>query len=94
MVFRMSGHLAAQEKWMYGSTLVKVTNAYRYLGMIFTTKLSVKAALSEVCSKGKNGVTEIQKSMRRLITADSLLFWQLFDVQIKPILNTQQMFGG
>ena len=94
MVFRMSGHLAAQEKWLFGNTLVKVRNTYRFLGMIFATKLSVNAALSEVCSKGKKGVMEIQKSMRRLITADSLLFWQLFDVQIKPILNTQQMFGG
>ena len=60
MVFRMGGYLAAQEKWLYGNTLVKVTNAYKYLGMIFTTKLSVKAALSEVCSKGKKGVMEIQ----------------------------------
>ena len=83
----MGGHLAAQEKWLYGNILVKVTNACKYLGMIFTTKLSVKAALSEVCSKGKKGAMEIQKSMRRLSTADPFLFWKLFDAQIKPILT-------
>ena len=65
MVFRMGGLLAAQEKWLYGSTLVKVTNAYKYLGMICTTTLSAKAALSEVCGKRKKGVMEIQKSVRR-----------------------------
>ena len=26
MVFRRGGHLAAQEKWLYGNTLVKATN--------------------------------------------------------------------
>ena len=55
MVFRMGGHLAAREKWLYGNAVVKVTNAYKYLGMIFTTKLSVNAALSDVCKKRKEG---------------------------------------
>ena len=43
-----------------------MTNGYKYLGMIFTTKLSVSAALSDVCKKGKKGVMEIQKSIRSL----------------------------
>ena len=49
-----------------------------YLGMIFTTKLSVNAALSDVSSKGEKIVTEIQKSMRKLSTADPCLFWKPF----------------
>ena len=51
MVFRMGGHFAAREKWLCGNAVVKVTNAYKYLGIIFTTKLSVSAALSDVCKK-------------------------------------------
>ena len=74
----MGGHLAAQEKWLFGNTLVKVRNANRYLGMIFATKLSVNAALSEVCSKGKKGVMEIQKSIRRLSTADPFFILDTF----------------
>ena len=70
MFFRMSGHLAIREKWLYGNAVVKMTNAYKYLGMTFTTKLSVSAALSDVCRKGKKGVMEIQKSTRRLSTID------------------------
>ena len=66
MVFRMGGQLATREKWLYGKAIVKVTNAYKYLGMIFTTKSSVSASLSDVCKKGKKGVMEIQKSTRRL----------------------------
>ena len=87
MFFRMDGHLATREKWLYGNAVVKVTNAYKYLGMIFTTKLSVSAALSDVCREGKQGVIEIQKSMRRLSTINSCLFWKFFDAQITPILT-------
>ena len=64
-----------------------MTNAYKYLGMIFTIKLSVSADLSDVCKKGKKGVMEIQKSMRRLNTIERCLFWKLFDAQITPILT-------
>ena len=48
MFFRLNGHLATPEKWLYGNAAVKVTNAYKYLGMIFTTKLSV-ALLCLMC---------------------------------------------
>ena len=46
MVLRMGGNLAVSEKWLYGNGVVKVTNAYKYLGMMFTTKLSLNAVLS------------------------------------------------
>ena len=52
----MGGHLTAREKWLYGNAVVKVTNAYKYLGMVFTTKLSVSAALSDVCKKKERRV--------------------------------------
>ena len=60
MVFRMGGHLATREKWLYGNAVVKVGNAYKYLGLIFTTNLS------DVCRKVKQGVMEKQKSLRIL----------------------------
>ena len=66
MVFRMGGHLATGEKWLCGNAVVKVANAYNYLGLIFTTKLSVSAALSDLCRKVKQGVMEKQKSLRIL----------------------------
>ena len=59
MVFRKGGHLAGKEKWVYGGEEVKVTNSYKYLGMTFTTKLSMNSALQEVCRKGRKGVMEI-----------------------------------
>ena len=52
LVFRMGGHLAARERWLYGNE-VKVINAYKCLGMTFTTKLCINSVLLDVCIKGK-----------------------------------------
>ena len=87
IVFRLGGYLAAREKWVYGSEMIKVTNAYKYLGMVFTTKLSIKISLADYCRKGKKGVIEILKTMRRLHCADPSLFWKLFDTQVVPLLT-------
>ena len=40
-----------------------------------------------VCIKGKKGVMEIQKSMRRLSCSDPTVLWKLSDIQIEPILT-------
>eukprot|EP00745_Piridium_sociabile_P026381 TRINITY_DN42111_c0_g1_i2.p2 TRINITY_DN42111_c0_g1~~TRINITY_DN42111_c0_g1_i2.p2 ORF type:complete len:140 (+),score=5.89 TRINITY_DN42111_c0_g1_i2:195-614(+) len=74
MVFRKGGHLSRREKWFYGSEEISVTNQYKYLGLIFTTKLSVNVALSELSKKGKRGVLEILKSLRRLRVSDPSIY--------------------
>ena len=53
LVFHMGGHLAARERWLYGNDEVKVINAYKYLGMTFTTKLCINSVLLDVCKKVK-----------------------------------------
>lgn len=87
MVFRGGGHLADREKWHYGDEEVKVTNCYKYLGLTFTTRLSVNSALTEVCRKGRMGVMEILKSLKKLNCIDPGIFWKLFDAQIEPVLT-------
>jgi hypothetical protein len=87
IVFRMGGYLSAREIWWYGNVNVKVTNAYKYLGMTFTTKLSLNTFWEEICRKGKKGVIEILRCMRRLGSIDFCIFWKLFDTQIEPILS-------
>ena len=70
LVFRMGRHLAARERWFYSNEEVKVINTHNYLGMTFTTKHSINSVLLAGCIKGKKGVMEIQKSMRRLTSSD------------------------
>ena len=87
LVFRMGGHLAARERWLYGNGEVKVIKAYKYLRMNFTTKLCMNSVLLDVCIKGKKGVMEIQKSVRRLSCSDPTVLWKLFDTQTEPVLT-------
>ena len=56
-----------------------VINTYTYLGMTFTTKLCINSILLDGRIKGKEGVMEIQKSMRRLSCSDATVLWKLFD---------------
>ena len=86
MVFRMGGYLSFREKWWYGNEAIKVTNCYKYLGMVFTTRLSLNVGMREVCRKGKKGIIEILKCLRNLNSLDVTLFWKLFDAQIVPMI--------
>ena len=54
--------------------------------MTFTTKLCINSVLLDVRTKGKKGVMEIQKSVRRLSCSDPTVLWKLFDTQIEPTL--------
>ena len=87
MVFRKGGFLAAIEKWWYGNEQIKVTNKYKYLGIVFTTKLSLTTGWLETAKRARRGVLAIIKTMRILNTLDSSLFWKMFDTQIEPILT-------
>eukprot|EP00745_Piridium_sociabile_P016061 TRINITY_DN23886_c1_g1_i4.p1 TRINITY_DN23886_c1_g1~~TRINITY_DN23886_c1_g1_i4.p1 ORF type:complete len:305 (+),score=12.69 TRINITY_DN23886_c1_g1_i4:54-968(+) len=40
-----------------------------------------------MCTKGKKGVIEILRTMKRLNSVDMALFWKLFDTQIEPVLT-------
>ena len=54
LVFRKGGCLGARERWTYNSVVVPVVNAYTYLGVLFSIKLSITAACCDLTSKAKN----------------------------------------
>ena len=87
MVFRKGGHLSVTEKWWFGNEQLKVTNQYKYLGIVFTTKLSLRTGWLETAKRARRGVIAIIKTMRILNTSDSVFFWKMFDTQIEPILT-------
>eukprot|EP00745_Piridium_sociabile_P032735 TRINITY_DN5549_c0_g1_i12.p1 TRINITY_DN5549_c0_g1~~TRINITY_DN5549_c0_g1_i12.p1 ORF type:complete len:436 (-),score=19.73 TRINITY_DN5549_c0_g1_i12:134-1441(-) len=87
MVFRMGGHLSIWERWFYGNDEVKVVNSYKYLGLSFTTKLSLNLTWMEICRKGKKGVLEILKTLRKLNCIDCNILFRIFDSQIEPLLT-------
>ena len=47
IVFRKGGFLARAEKWYYNNIELPVVNSYRYLGILFSPKLSFNFACHE-----------------------------------------------
>ena len=45
VVFRKGGFLGEKEIWWYGQERIQVVNSYKYLGLHFTTKLSLTKAV-------------------------------------------------
>ena len=86
MVFRKGGYLGKSEKWHYGREQIEVVNSYKYLGFTFTTKLSIDTALAEFAGRAKKKIVIIFKTLYKLGQIDIKTFFQLFDVQIKPML--------
>ena len=87
MVFRNCGHLSNKEIWRFGDQQVTVTNNYKYLGVIFTTRLSLNVGWEQASKKGRKAVIEILRAMRKLGTIDTSIMWKLFDTQIQPMLS-------
>ena len=66
VVFRNGGYLARCEKWYYKDYVVKVVNAYKYLGVWFSTRLSFSHSLESQKAKAKTGIVEIFKTLWKL----------------------------
>ena len=59
IVFRKGSYLSAHEKWFCGKNRTEVVNAYKYLGLYFTTKLRFSTACSDLAARGKRAVMGI-----------------------------------
>ena len=69
-------------------TVVKVVNAYKYLGVWFSNRLSFSHSLESQKAKSKAGIVEILKTFWKLGDVSPIFFdfFKLFHSQIKPIL--------
>ena len=87
VVFRKGGYLGAREKWYYGTSAVSVVNAYKYLGLFVSTKLSFTFTCQDLVSKGKRAVIRILQLMYKFRTDTAKMFFKLFDAQVQPIVQ-------
>ena len=85
MIFRKGGHLSVKEQWVFGNQRLEVVNSYKYLGFIFSTKLSFDVATNgEHLTRARRGTVESIKTLRKLGCSSPSLFFKLFDAQIVP----------
>ena len=86
MVFRKGGHLAKGEQWFLDGIKLETVNRYKYLGVVFTTKLSLNSALDDLCVKGKQKTLHLLKAMWSLRCLKTNVFFRMFDTQVVPTL--------
>ena len=79
--FRKGGYLGARERWTYDSVLLPVVNVYKYLDVLFSTKLSSIESCYDLTSKAKNAVLCIMQKLRMLNNNS----FELFVSQVQPI---------
>ena len=65
-VFTKGGFLAANEVWRYGDEEIEVVNSYKYLGLYFTTKLSLTQAVGDLAAMARTRTSQIPKCLWRL----------------------------
>ena len=85
VVFRNGGYLSAREKWVLNNMEMPVVNAYKYLGILFSTRLSFALACSDLTSRAKNAALSIMHKLRVLNVNDPSVLMRIFDSQIQPI---------
>ncbi len=90
IVFRKGGFLGANEIWRYGNEVIEVVNCYKYLGLHFTTKLSLTQTVNELATKAKARTAQVLKCLWRLGSVHSEVFFKIYDAQILPVL----MYGS
>ena len=86
LVFRKGGHLSLGESWFLDGTRLEVVNQYKYLGYVFTTKLSTKATLDDLAVRGKQKGAQVLKTLWSLRSLNTKVFTSMFDAQVQATL--------
>jgi hypothetical protein len=87
IVYRKGGYLGARERWVYDGVVMPVVNAYKYLGIYFSTKLSFVAACRDIASKAKKALLCIIQRLRAYHCSSFDTYMKLFDAQVQPIMQ-------
>ena len=56
VVFKNRGNLARTETWKYKGTDLEVVNGFHYMGLLFTTQMSLNRMVNDLAVKGKKAI--------------------------------------
>ena len=87
VVFRKGGYLGRFENWTFDGSVMPVVNAYKYLGLYLSTKLSFSAACRDIGSKAKKALLYVMQRLRLCNNHSVDIFMRIFDTQIQPIMQ-------
>ena len=87
VVFRKGGYLGRRENWTFDGSNMPVVNAYKYLGLYLSTKLSFSAACRDIASKAKRALLFVMQRLRQHNNYSVDVFFRIFDSKIQPIMQ-------
>ena len=94
IVFRKGGFLARNEAWTLDGKAMPVVNTCKYLGILFSTKLSFNIACKDLACRGKKPLVQIMRKLFLLNNNSLDVFLKLFDAQIVPIFSYEAEIWG
>jgi hypothetical protein len=87
IVFRNGGKLKHNEKWYYKGKSLEVVSFYKYLGIIFTSKLQWSLAQKTLASQGLKAMFNISRVSRLADGFSPKMQLDMFSKMIMPILT-------
>ena len=86
MVFRKGGPLKQNEKWSYNGENVEVVSYYKYLGLVFSSRLKWSAAAKALAAQANKALFSIKRLYKKCNGLSLDVCFKLFDNMILPIL--------
>ena len=86
MVFRRGGYLSKREKWFCDGKLLELVKGFQYVGLLFSTKMSLYRMSSELSRKGKRVLVSILQSLQQYCTLGKTVLFKIFDTKVCPML--------
>lgn len=94
MVFRNGGYLSAKERWFLGTDRLECVSEYRYLGSLFTIKLSCNQFQKDLVQRAKANTTQVIRCIRKLQCVSPDAFFKMLDAQIiSVVLYSSEVWG-
>ena len=84
-IFRNGGPLRDYERWTLNGMPIRTTSEYKYMGLIYTPKLSWSKAKPELAAQARKASFCINYQRRFVYFKHEELF-RLFETMVKPIL--------
>ena len=87
IVFRNGGYLRAYEKWFFGTYQLEVVTYFKYLGLVFSSRLSWYMCQKTIAAQASKAVFALKSSLANYTHVSTDILFKIFDSKIQPILT-------
>ena len=86
IVFSNGGKLSSKENFLYNGKTIDIVTSYKYLGIVFSSRLTWGHTIKELAGKANKAVSMIRLVMWKLGVFEHKALLKIFDSLVVPIL--------